>query len=101
MHKIWWAKIAHYHYLVKNKIAIYHCFENIKRSTMFLKLEYVKLKFAMKLKFQKLEIFKKMYFKFSRKFFMVLKFHKLKYHGKLNFTKLEYPKNDRSYKFPK
>ena len=61
-----------------------------------MKLEFVKLEFAVKLEFQKLEFFEKIYFKFSRNFFMVLEFHELEYHGKLDFAKLEYPKSDRS-----
>ena len=34
-----WAKIAHYHNLAK-KLAIYHYFGNMQRSTTFLKLEF-------------------------------------------------------------
>ena len=51
----------------------------------------MKLEFVVKLKFQKLEFFEKIYFKFFRNFFM-----ELEYHGKLDFAKLEYPKSDRS-----
>ena len=50
----------------------------------------------MKLEFQKIESFEKIYFKFTRKFFMVLKFLELEYSGKLDFAKLEYPKSSKS-----
>ena len=56
----------------------------------------MKLEFAMKLEFQKLVLFEKIYFKFAETFFMVLEFMKLEYHRKLNFNKLEYPKSGRS-----
>ena len=78
MHKIWRAKIAHYHYLAK-KLAIYHCFENMQGLIAFLKLEYVKLEFTVKLEF-----FEKIYFKFFGKFFMILEFMKLEYHKKFS-----------------
>ena len=42
--------MAHYHYLAK-KLVIYHYFENMQRSIIFLKLEF------MKLEFQKIEFF--------------------------------------------
>ena len=56
----------------------------------------MKIEFTVKLEFQKIESFEKIYFKFTRKFFMVLKFLELEYSGKLDFAKLEYPKNSKS-----
>ena len=86
--------MAHYHYLAK-KLAIYHCFGNMKKSTTFLKLKLVKLEFAVKLEFPNLEFFEKIYSENFWKFFIVLE-----YHGKLNFAKFEYPKTG-SYIFSK
>lgn len=50
----------------------------------------------MKLEFQKLELFEKIYFKFAENFFMVLGFMELEYYEKLDFAKLKYPKNGKS-----
>ena len=50
----------------------------------------------MKLEFQKIESFEKIYFNFTRKFFIVLKFLELEYSGKLDFAKLEYLKSSKS-----
>ena len=55
-----------------------------------MKLKFVKFKFAMKLEFQKLEFFEKIYSEKFWKFFMVLEFHELEYYEKLDFAKLEY-----------
>ena len=52
--------MAHYHYLAK-KLAIYHCFGNMEKSTTFLKLKLVKLEFAVKLEFPNLEFFEEIY----------------------------------------
>ena len=66
-----------------------------KISNLSLIWTFLKLEFAVKLKFQKLEFFEKIYFKFAGKFFMLLEFMELEYHGKLNFAKLKDPKSDR------
>ena len=55
-----------------------------------MKLKFVKFKFAIKLEFQKLEFFEKIYSENFWKFFMVLEFHELEYYEKLDFAKLEY-----------
>ena len=55
-----------------------------------MKLEFVKFKFAMKLKF-----LENIYFEKFWNFFMVLEFHELESYGKLDFVKFEYSNSSR------
>ena len=48
--------MAHY-YCISKKLTIYHCFENMKRYLSFLKLEFVKFEFTIKVEFKKPEFF--------------------------------------------